>query len=255
MMNKDAWRIWDERIEYGELLAKRATGELPEMESSKALSRFLKPLIQPNDRILDVGCGAGHYLRSLDKVIDVPFSYTGVDATKGYIELARKTWKGRENVIFKEADVFSLPFDDAVFDVIISANLLLHLPSIAEPMKEMVRVTRRTAVFRTPVADRSFRIQEVLGDNGTDTFDEKGEPRQFYYFNLYSPAYLEAVTSNLPDVLQVRIERDTDFEPDRIMEETQRKDRYANMTRMVGNFQANGPILTDWMLIIVDKNF
>ena len=64
--------------------------QLPEMESSKALAKILKKQIFENDNVLDVGCGCGHYLKSLLSEIGVPFKYTGVDATNYYIELAKK---------------------------------------------------------------------------------------------------------------------------------------------------------------------
>lgn len=254
MTNKDIWRIWDERMDYGELLARRATGELPEMESSKALAELLKPLVRPGDCILDVGCGAGHYLRSLLREIDVPFSYTGADATQGYIELARKAWAGHAEARFEVADAFALPFADASFDLVFSSNLLLHLPSIRKPVAEMVRVARRGALMRTPGADRCFRIQEVLGDDDADLFDDAGDPRHFYYFNLYSPGYLEAVARDLPGVSGVRVDKDEAFNPASIMAETARPGSPANTTRLVGGFQANGPILMDWKVLRVDKD-
>jgi len=37
---KENWRIWDKDKEYGDLFFKRAIGELPEMESSKALATY-----------------------------------------------------------------------------------------------------------------------------------------------------------------------------------------------------------------------
>lgn len=254
MTNKDTWRIWDKRMDYGEILARRATGELPEMESSKALAALLKPLVRPGDSILDVGCGAGHYLRSLLREIDVPFSYTGADATQGYIDLARKAWTGHANARFEVADAFALPFADASFDLVFSSNLLLHLPSIRKPVAEMVRVAKRHALMRTPGADRCFRIQEVLGDNSPDLFEDSGEPKRFYYFNLYSPGYLEAVAKDLPGVSQAWVEKDEAFDPAAIQAEAQRPGSPANTTRLVGGFQANGPILMDWKVLRVDKD-
>jgi ubiquinone/menaquinone biosynthesis C-methylase UbiE len=139
----EAWRVWDSEAAYGELLYERAIGKQPEMESSKALARLMKTRVRSGDKILDVGCGAGHYLRSLKREIEVPFTYTGVDATAGYVELARKAWAGETAARFEVGDVFGLPFGDGEFDVVFSCNLLLHLPSITTPMREIVRVAKR----------------------------------------------------------------------------------------------------------------
>ena len=254
MTGKDVWRVWDDRKDYGDTLAKRASGELPEMESSKAMAKLLKPLVRPGDHILDVGCGVGHYLRSLLREIEVPFSYTGADATRDYIHHARKVWAGRDNVRFELADTFELPFAEASFDLVFSANMLLHLPSIKKPVAEIVRVAKRSALMRTPGADRCFRIQEVLGDDSREMFEDSGEPKRFYYFNLYSPGYLEAIAKDLPGVVGVRVEKDEAFDPANIQAEAERPGCPANTTCMKGGFQANGPILMDWLVLFVDKD-
>src|SRR2546425_11723761 len=59
----DRWRVWDQRPEYGDLLRRRATGELPEMESAVAAADQVAKLLRSGGHILDVGAGAGHYLR------------------------------------------------------------------------------------------------------------------------------------------------------------------------------------------------
>ena len=61
MMQNDSWQIWDRLPCYGEVLYKRAIGLAPEMESSKATAKHLDGVLLPGSRVLDVGCGAGHY--------------------------------------------------------------------------------------------------------------------------------------------------------------------------------------------------
>ena len=244
-------RIWDDEPWYGDTLFRRVTGNLPEMESSKALAGIVKDIIQPGDRILDIGCGAGHYLRSLLNVIGVPFFYTGVDVTPQYISLARQAWAGHANVNFEVADVFSLP-----------CNVFLHLPSIKIPLREVVRVVRRRAILRTLIGDRSFRIQEVYspvthpksfqGWPDDDEFSENGEPRSFHFFNIYSQSYLEKLLSGMPDVKRHRIYPDRAFDPDRISAELS-LDSPPDATRMIGDWQVNGYILQPWHFIEIDK--
>lgn len=83
MMDKwrQSWLNKEDGERYGEVLYRRAIGEFPEMESSKAVAACVENIAKPIDRILDVGCGAGHYLRSLDRVLPFEFHYMGVDAT------------------------------------------------------------------------------------------------------------------------------------------------------------------------------
>lgn len=263
MTPRDTWRIWDRDADYGELLYKRATGELPEMESSKTVGKLVKPWVRPNDRILDVGCGAGHYLRSLRREIQVPFSYTGVDATARYIALARQAWTGDPNACFHVADVFSLPFQSGEYDIVLSCNLFLHLPSIGVPLRELTRVASRHVLIRTLVGDRSFRVQEVhspethprsfAGALDEDEFDENGEPRGFAYYNIYSKSYISKLIARLPGISQCELIRDDQYDPLHLTAEAERESAAPNTTRMVGSWQANGYVLLPWHFVSIDK--
>ena len=52
---REAWRGEASGKAYGDLFFKRATGALPEMESSKAAAKRLADMLRPGDRILDAG--------------------------------------------------------------------------------------------------------------------------------------------------------------------------------------------------------
>ena len=187
--DKENWKIWDNDKAYGERFFDRIKGELPEMESSKALAKILKKQIFENDNVLDVGCGCGHYLKSLLSEIDVPFKYTGVDATNYYIELAKKAWNDCSNASFYTGDIFDLPFDDNSYDLVYCCNVFLHLPSIKKPLEELIRVSKKTVVLRSLFSDRSFRIQDVHkkdDDSNYIEFDENGEPSSYHFYNIYS---------------------------------------------------------------------
>jgi ubiquinone/menaquinone biosynthesis C-methylase UbiE len=253
------WRIWDSKPEYGELLYKRAVGELPEMESSKAVARILQGWIQPDHCILDVGCGSGHYLKSLHREINTPFAYVGVDATSHYIHLAREAWQNAESVRFEVADIYSLPFDDSSFDVVISCNLLLHLPSIKKPISELIRVSRKKVLIRTLIGERSFLIKEVQKpprtDSGTapEEFDELEDPRYFNYYNIYSMSRVENLVSANPKVKTFTITPDQDFNIEDLKADLSRRTA-DNTTRLVDGWQLNGYILQPWQFVMIDVN-
>ena len=92
-------RFWENHENYGLLFKKRASGELPEMESSKALSKVIKENYSKGEKILDAGCGSGHYLRSLIKANIDQIKYTGCDVTERYINFAKELdWTSDQNI-------------------------------------------------------------------------------------------------------------------------------------------------------------
>ena len=185
----DKWKVWDGDEGYGEVLYKRATGELPEMESSKKIARVLKRHISDGTSVLDVGCGAGHYLRSLRRECGDSFSYLGVDATKNYIEQAKKAFQSDNRSDFSLADIYDIQLEDSSFDIVMCNNVFLHLPSIIKPISELIRVARGYVVVRLLAGNRSFQIKDIAPQNDCCDFNENGEPVEWHFYNIYSNNY------------------------------------------------------------------
>jgi SAM-dependent methyltransferase len=252
----DTWRkTWLTELgtANAQVYFKRATGELPEMESSKAAAARLKPHIRANDRLLDVGCGAGHYLRSVKAAIGVPFTYQGIDATPTFVDFARKAFAGQAGVSFQSGDIFALPCEDRSFDVVMSNNLLLHLPAIEKPIQELCRVARRRVLIRTLIGDRTFRVQEVIaGEDGFERFHPDGEPVEFNYYSVFGKPYVERILRAIPAVKSFEIETDTDFDPARIEASVAEFEGHHSATRMLGEWQRNGYILQPWAFVHIE---
>jgi SAM-dependent methyltransferase len=178
----DRWRVWDRDDSVELRTYQRATGQLPEMESTKQLVRLISAVYRPGMSILDVGCAAGHYYLGLRR-IDEAIRYHGVDATQKYIAFATNHFAGNPNVSFSQADVFSLPADYVDrFDVVFCCNVLLHLPSIRGPIHNLLRASRKYVFIRTLVADKTH-VSKLLY---SDDFDDAGDPTNFVHQNTYS---------------------------------------------------------------------
>lgn len=253
------WMIWDKNLEYGNTFYMRAIGKLPEMESSKSIARYAGKIIKNNDSILDVGCGVGHYLVSLDKTIGTNFSYYGLDATKYYIQKAKKAFSLRNKLNprriktdFFVGDIFNLKLENNFADIVMCNNLLLHLPSINRPLRELWRVTKRFLLIRTLVGDSSFRIMHI---NEPERYAEDGEPVNFNYLNIYSKQYLRKLIRKLSNVKKVSMFADNDFNPRKIGNPnySNRKAPF-NLTKVVNGMQVNHYIIYPWYLIIIEKN-
>jgi ubiquinone/menaquinone biosynthesis C-methylase UbiE len=249
----DSWRVWDDDRSYGETLYNRATGELPEMESSRAVSKVVAKVFREGDTILDVGCGCGHYLRGLDRELPAGFSYQGVDATEHYISLARKAFADRADVRFEVADIFALDLADEAFDIVMCNNVLLHLPEIRRPLSELVRVTRRELFVRLMCGERSFRIQDVHPQPGGAEFAEDGTPIAYHYYNIYSRDYVNHLLERIPGKKRWSIEADTDFDRQRIMDSVKDHPNAVDATTIMGDCQVNGYVLQPWAILHVTK--
>lgn len=236
-------------MSYGRVFYKRAIGELPEMESSKAAGGILHDEVVAGDRILDAACGAGHYLRTMRNMIGHPFSYVGVDQSESYVELARQAYDGYDDTEFITGDLYRLPFQDRQFDVTLCANVLLHLPSIEMPIRELCRVTSRFLLLRTLIGDRSFLIRQVWEDE--DDEGGAGDPQRFHNHNIYSSAYVKTLLSRIPRVASFEIVPDRDFDPARIEASISDHQGAPDATTMLNGWQVNGYILQPWAFVMV----
>ena len=242
----------NELSRYGEVLYKRATGKSPEMESSKAAANHLKNIIKENTHILDVGCGSGHYLRSLRNIMSVPFRYTGADVNPLYVELAKKAFKDQKDVAFRVADIYNLPFEDNSIDIVMCCNVILHLPSLKKPIEELCRVAKDFILLRTLIGNRSFRIMEVHEQENGDEFNLDGSPKSYNFFNIYRKNYVLNILSKI-GIRNVEFVEDKDFKPEKIEAAAGEHADALSVTRMIGNWQVNTYILEPWVFIKIIK--
>jgi ubiquinone/menaquinone biosynthesis C-methylase UbiE len=251
------WKVWDDEKSYGELFYKRAIGELPEMESSKALAKILLPHTNDNDFIADIGCGGGHYLRSLDNQINHNFNYIGIDQTEHYISKAKvafndtnNTNKRRQSTKFMVGDIFQIPLKDNEVDIAMCNNVLLHLPSIERPISELIRIAKRKIIIRSLIGEHTLRIKQV---HKPEEFDENGEPNKFHFHNIYSKGYIEQLLSkhnlkNYTFILDLDFNSNAFNTNDNFIGE-----RPENLTYVLNGMQINTYIIQPWTFLIIEK--
>lgn len=103
---------------------------------------FICDLIPDNTHILDIGCGNGRFLTTLE---GKNIYYTGIDFSKGLISVANERYSDRPNTEFLIGDALALSFHDKSFDTTVSFAVLHHIPSRAyriQFLREASRVTK-----------------------------------------------------------------------------------------------------------------
>jgi demethylmenaquinone methyltransferase/2-methoxy-6-polyprenyl-1,4-benzoquinol methylase len=95
---------------------------------------------------LDVGCGIGLQAMLLAEAVGETGHVTGVDLSPEFLDCAGSIAEKAgisEQVSFQEGDMNNLPFDDATFDWVWSANCAGYAPGEPLPLlKELARVVK-----------------------------------------------------------------------------------------------------------------
>ena len=139
-----------------------------------------------DDYVLDVGCGHGILCYLLKKEGRYP---TGVDMTKASIDFCNDKIIG---VKFTQSPAEQLPFQDSLFDIVASNQLIEHLPEPKLAIKEMIRVCKPNGklLITTPILDymggrevghlHSFDYYKIM-----DLFKEFGDDFKVYWLSKF----------------------------------------------------------------------
>ncbi|HSZ51598.1 MAG TPA: methyltransferase domain-containing protein [Caulobacteraceae bacterium] len=95
--------------------------------------------------VLEVGCGPGRFWERAASAFPADLDILLTDISPGMVEEALARVRGVGlwgNVRGQVADVMSLPFADASFDVVMAMHMLYHAPDPAAAVAEIARVLR-----------------------------------------------------------------------------------------------------------------
>ena len=92
--------------------------------------------LQPGQRVLDVGCGAGAFLRLVAERGAVPY---GLDASEALLALARDATARRRPAL---GDMEALPYADDAFDLVTGFTSFFFANDIVAALREAGRVAK-----------------------------------------------------------------------------------------------------------------
>jgi SAM-dependent methyltransferase len=117
-------------------------------------------IFKKNSLILEAGCGVGAQTKIIapknpdSKFISIDISQESINEAGQLTDSL-----GISNVEFEQADIFSLPFKDEVFDGIIVCFVLEHVNNPASALKELLRVLKKDGT-----------LIAIEGDHGSTFF-------------------------------------------------------------------------------------
>ncbi len=115
----------EDRMWYFRALNRRMVHWLAKLQSDRAA------------RALDAGCGTGGLIKSL-RAVNPGWRTTGLDFMPLACELARE----RTGAEIVQGSITSLPFGDAAFDAVVSADVVCQVEDHAQALREFARVVR-----------------------------------------------------------------------------------------------------------------
>jgi demethylmenaquinone methyltransferase/2-methoxy-6-polyprenyl-1,4-benzoquinol methylase len=95
--------------------------------------------IQPDDTVLDVGCGTGF---GTEGILQYTEHVHGLDQSPHQLEKAYEKFGKRGSVQFYQGDAERLPFGDDTYDIVWSSGSIEYWPNPVTALEELRRVTK-----------------------------------------------------------------------------------------------------------------
>lgn len=154
-------------------------------------------LLPKDSNIIEIGCGIGRDAEVLIK----NYHYTGIDASKGMLEIAQKKVPSAK---FQIMDFFHLEFPDNSFDGFWAAASLLHVPKdeIGISLQEIKRVLKEQAIGFISIK------KKVIFDEGVIKQESLGIERYFSFYTIEE--FADILKQNCFSVIQITEEIEDD---------------------------------------------
>jgi ubiquinone/menaquinone biosynthesis C-methylase UbiE len=138
-MQKEAWYFQEETVKNYECFYQTKYKRADRLEK-KLLTKLLDTLGHA-EKLLEIGCGTGHFTRWLDSM---GLECYGLDLSHLMLREAKKLWP---NGSLLQGESSHLPFKDKSFDVVAFIACLEYMPNIAKVVNEAARVSRKGIII------------------------------------------------------------------------------------------------------------
>jgi demethylmenaquinone methyltransferase/2-methoxy-6-polyprenyl-1,4-benzoquinol methylase len=113
-------------------------------------------IVGARPRVLDCGVGTGALSSALVRVLPNPFKLDAIDISPHMLERAKSSLSHTDlELTLRIGDVRKLPYENGVFDLVMTAHVLEHLVDPSVALNEMVRVLKPGGLLITCLTRRS----------------------------------------------------------------------------------------------------
>ena len=97
-------------------------------------------------RVLDAGCGEGFFASQIKERFS-EWNVVGLDGAEEAIRIAKRTVPDIE---FHVGNIYEMPFEDKVFDIVVCSEVLEHLEYPEKAVEELKRVANKGLLLSVP---------------------------------------------------------------------------------------------------------
>lgn len=137
--------------------------------------------------ILDAGCGAGRFA---EIALDAGANVVAVDYSSA-VDACWSNLSHYSNLHVLQADIYALPFKDAVFDYVYSLGVLQHTPNVEEAFKALPRVLKPGGKICVDYYWKRFRTILHAKYAFRPITTRMSQQRLFELLQRYTPAMLK----------------------------------------------------------------
>lgn len=157
--------------------------------------------------VLDIASGEGYGSHLMSKVAA---TVAGVDIDSESVNSANKKYK-KDNLLFERGSVTQIPFNDDLFDVVVSFETIEHLEEHDTMLSEIKRVLKKDGILIISTPDkkyytdlRNFKNQFHVKELYKVEFENLLK-RYFNYCELYQQLYLNGISVIFPEKAEKKI--------------------------------------------------
>jgi len=155
-----------------------------------------------NDKILEIGCGAGHIIEKLDGGI-----LYGIDLSKRLLSIARDRLGSRAEL--KRCNAEAIAYPDHYFDKVLCADIIEHVQNPRKALEEIKRVTTKDGIVVISVPNDKLicRFKQILIELKLFRllFKKVGDTRWDWHLHAFDLSTLRKLTKGFLEEIDMKV--------------------------------------------------